>query len=330
MQAEQPPTSAPPFTTPATGLVAVFALLLIEVYLPGMAFEALHYSGFYDWVYGPDAVARAGQHLPPPSPTEPLPGDPDRQRLNLWALAVAFPLQAVAAPILLHLLLRVRPAWLGLTTSRLARNLKSGAVGFVLLTPVVFAVHLAVQALVIRSGAGEVQEHPLTRLAHGGLAGAEWVLLVFSAVIQAPVVEEIIFRGMLQRLFSGYRLGGHTALAAAIAFPLASRWTAITEAIGQGLGAVAAAGAPVLFAAAMVPPFVMVCRGSPSPQGPAVFGTALLFATIHSNWPSPVALFVLALGLGRLASRTGSLAGPILLHSLFNGVSCMQLLMGMA
>ena len=47
---------------------------------------------------------------------------------------------------------------------------------------------------------------------------------------------------------------------------------------------------------------------------------------MHSfAWPSPVALFVLALGLGWLAHRTRSLAGPIVLHGLFNAVSCMLL-----
>jgi len=47
---------------------------------------------------------------------------------------------------------------------------------------------------------------------------------------------------------------------------------------------------------------------------------------VHSfAWLSPVALFVLALGLGWLAYRMRSLAGPIVLHGLFNAVSCAPL-----
>ncbi len=58
----------------------------------------------------------------------------------------------------------------------------------------------------------------------------------------------------------------------------------------------------------------------------AIYGTSLLFAAMHSGvWPSPIALFVLGLGLGWLAYRTRSLVGPILVHALFNGVACLQL-----
>jgi membrane protease YdiL (CAAX protease family) len=42
-------------------------------------------------------------------------------------------------------------------------------------------------------------------------------------------------------------------------------------------------------------------------------------------WPTPVALFVLALGLGALAYRTQSLVGPVVLHGLFNGFNCLVL-----
>ena len=57
-----------------------------------------------------------------------------------------------------------------------------------------------------------------------------------------------------------------------------------------------------------------------------MFASSALFAAVHSfAWPSPVALFVLALGLGWLAHRTRSLVGPIVLHGLFNAVSCVLL-----
>jgi membrane protease YdiL (CAAX protease family) len=75
--------------------------------------------------------------------------------------------------------------------------------------------------------------------------------------------------------------------------------------------------------------YLLVVYRSRTPVGPALFGTSALFGAIHSNvWPSPVALFVLALGLGWLAWRTRSLAGPMLLHGLFNGIACVALLLG--
>ena len=64
---------------------------------------------------------------------------------------------------------------------------------------------------------------------------------------------------------------------------------------------------------------------------PAILGTSVLFAMIHAAvWPSPVALFVLALGLGWLKERTRSLVGPMVLHSLFNAVNCALLIVGLS
>ena len=86
---------------------------------------------------------------------------------------------------------------------------------------------------------------------------------------------------------------------------------------------------PALFVLAMVPFYWSVARRPPRPDSAAVFGTALLFASIHAAvWPTPVPLFVLGLALGTLASRTGSLVGPMVLHGLFNAVTCVMLLVG--
>ena len=50
----------------------------------------------------------------------------------------------------------------------------------------------------------------------------------------------------------------------------------------------------------------------------AIFGSAYLFAVIHSMWPAPVALFPMGLVLGWLSRRTQSLVAPITFHLLFN------------
>jgi membrane protease YdiL (CAAX protease family) len=57
-----------------------------------------------------------------------------------------------------------------------------------------------------------------------------------------------------------------------------------------------------------------------------IYATAMLFGMAHS-WPDPIALFVLGLGLGYLAYRTQTLLGPILLHSLFNAVTYLYLIL---
>jgi membrane protease YdiL (CAAX protease family) len=58
----------------------------------------------------------------------------------------------------------------------------------------------------------------------------------------------------------------------------------------------------------------------------ALYGSSMLFAIFHASvWPTPIALFVLGLGLGWLAYRTQSLVGPMVMHGLFNAVSCLTL-----
>jgi membrane protease YdiL (CAAX protease family) len=61
----------------------------------------------------------------------------------------------------------------------------------------------------------------------------------------------------------------------------------------------------------------------------AVWAGSALFAAFHAQvWPSPVPLFVLALGLGYLYLRTRTLIGPVVVHGLFNAVSAVYLLLG--
>jgi membrane protease YdiL (CAAX protease family) len=53
----------------------------------------------------------------------------------------------------------------------------------------------------------------------------------------------------------------------------------------------------------------------------AIIGTSLLFANFHANvWPTPIPLFLLALGLGWLAFRTQGVVAPIIMHMLFNAI----------
>ena len=61
----------------------------------------------------------------------------------------------------------------------------------------------------------------------------------------------------------------------------------------------------------------------------AIWASSALFAAVHSQvWPSPVPLFVLAIGLGYLYLRTRSLVGPVVVHGMFNAVSAVSLLLG--
>jgi membrane protease YdiL (CAAX protease family) len=110
---------------------------------------------------------------------------------------------------------------------------------------------------------------------------------ILSAVVLAPLFEETIFRGVLQ---------GWLARVSA-------------EILGDG----------------------QEPRPSTSgwlgPETPGVVLASALFAAVHfRQWPTPIPLFILAMVMGSLRRRTGSLLAPIIVHALFNATSTLGML----
>ncbi|HEY7423036.1 MAG TPA: CPBP family intramembrane glutamic endopeptidase [Gemmataceae bacterium] len=251
------------------------------------------------------------------------------KRLGLWINTLAWPFQILTFPLLFSALSSTRLDQLGLTTRRFGRNILAGIAGMLALTPPVFGVYWLVRYLYAEAGEHGVEQHALEIIAGQRLFPAEWVMLIFMAMIAAPFLEELTFRGVLQSWLGTRRWGGHLAMLGALTFAVVSRRKDLLAAWPEGIRSLAMAAMPALFVLGLLPIYLLVCWRSRTPLGPAIFGTSLLFACVHTEvWPTPVPLFVLALGLGILAQRTRSLVGPIVLHSLFNGVSCVQLLMG--
>jgi membrane protease YdiL (CAAX protease family) len=335
---EPPPPSGHSINPPPwTGRDILVALILVYVIWPGLSFQFVTLSGLATRLYDPDAAtlqvpARPGTEAEAETGKDnDRGGDKDilKIRLNLWTHVLAFPLQALTIPVVFYVLGGVPPARIGLTLHRLGRNILSGCGAWLLITPLVFGINIFVTYLTGLLDPRAVQEHALSRLALGGATHVEWALIVFSAVVIAPVIEETVFRGMLQPWFAGFRNGGAAAMAAAFAVAVTMRETQIVEAFRHGGEGLLAALMPAIFVLVLVPFFLSVSRHPPRPDSPAVFGTALLFASVHAAvWPTPVPLFVLGLALGMLAVRTGSLIGSMVLHGLFNSVTCVLLLSG--
>ena len=305
----------------------VLGVFLVWFFWPALVQSTLQAIGFSHWYYGSEFVAAADRED----------GDAELKRqalarMSLWTSALAAPLQALTFPLLFAALSGSRPEQLGLTTRRLGRNALAGLIGVLIFSPVVFGIYWIVRYLCAREGGSGVEKHALEVIAQQRLFPSEWVLLFFTAMLAAPVREELTFRGVLQPWFALRRWGGHATMLGAIsltaALTVSYRGDQLAAAWPQP-AALAAAAMPCLFVLGTVPLYALVCWKSRSPVGPAIFGTSLLFACIHTAvWPTPVPLFVLSLGLGILAQRSGSLVGPIVLHSLFNGISCVQLLFG--
>jgi membrane protease YdiL (CAAX protease family) len=326
MQEEVPSVNVPLRNAPWSASEILLGVFLVWFFWPALTQSTLQAIGFYHWYYGSEFVATAER--------EDGDSSDKRQalaRMSLWPSALAAPLQALTFPLLLAAFGNTRPEQLGLTTRRFGRNVLSGAIGLLILAPIVFGIYSLIRYLYAREGGG-VEKHALEIIAQQRLYPSEWVLLFFTPMLAAPVREELTFRGVLQPWFAVRRWGGHAAMVGAFALTVAltfsSRQAQLVAAWPQP-GAVAASAMPVLFVLGTVPLYALVCWRSRTPVGPAIFGTSLLFACIHTAvWPTPVPLFVLSLGLGILAQRSGSLVGPMVLHSLFNGISCVQLLLG--
>jgi membrane protease YdiL (CAAX protease family) len=336
-----PPEAAPPLDV-AAGAAALPAIdetvpwntaeigVVVALYfgLTVAVMTALYWSGFYQSLYGRGPVDAALNPNQAPNAAEQDPAvQATRLRAGLWAECLSLPLQALAIPLALYRMCGARPAQLGLTAARLGRNAGLGALAGAAVTPPLLAIHLLVIMLYQWAGVAGTHKHPFEQLSVQGLAPLEGVLLVVAAVAAAPLREELLFRGVLQPWLAKNAWGGAAALAAALVFAILAVWNYVAADATKDVRLVAADLAPAFFILALVPAYLVVRRRSRTPAGPAIFAASALFASVHSGyWPAPVALFPLALALGWLAHRTRSLVGPIVLHSLFNAVSCVLLL----
>jgi len=190
-------------------------------------------------------------------------------------------------------------AALGWSRTRLLSDVRLGAVAFLALAPPVYALQLILVQWY-------ESQHPLVEMLQQHPGPRSIIVCWLSAVVVAPIVEEYLFRGLLQgwleRFASdpkdlwGNLLGGPTM-------------------VGPGL--------PADFPPAADP------AGAP-PAGAAywpIFVSAIAFALMHySHGPDWIPLFVLAVGLGYLYRQTHRLAPVVTVHLLLNACSMTVLL----
>ena len=164
--------------------------------------------------------------------------------------------------------LRARPQDFGVVSRGFGRTVLQGAAACALALPVVYGVQ------VIAIQVWHPQSHPVEQAIVANPTGLTALIAAIGAVIVAPIVEEIVFRGIV----------------------LGSLWKAMSPG-SRGLD----------FGANVV--------------------ASLLFAGMHAaQWPAPIPLFALSLGLGEVYRRSGSLVAPIVMHACFNGLSTASLL----
>jgi membrane protease YdiL (CAAX protease family) len=200
-----------------------------------------------------------------------------------------------------------------------------------ILTPPVLVFYAAVLQLFTLLH-WQPDEHPLTQTGAG--TPAEQALFLFQVCVAAPLVEEILFRGVLLpwTIGSRERNVGRPQIAPLVP-GLIRPWLVMVFAVSYAVlvTVVRGKGDPTVFAATLAAGlgviWVSVRRGKRHVRG--VYASAAFFAVVHSTiWPSPLPLFLLGLGLGWLAVRTRGVLAPAIVHGLFNAVSAVIVLRG--
>lgn len=222
---------------------------------------------------------------------------------------------------------------LGLTSNDLGRDLKLGAIAFLAITPVVMTINALAQLVL------NPNKHPLEKMLRAEMSPGLVVLAYLSAVVLAPAVEEILFRGVIQAWLRRLIVAKETP---DLPSPLPDGASAVDlewedPAVSAerprvwwlprlpGLGSDRPPASANPYDAPLSEPF----EGETAAPGRArmadlryvpIVLTSALFAAVHfEQMPAPLAIFPLALVLGLLYERTESLVPSFLLHALFNG-----------
>jgi membrane protease YdiL (CAAX protease family) len=220
---------------------------------------------------------------------------------------------AGAAAVLIGANVLVRPGGLrglGFSLAHVPRGVAVGLVAALLVLPLTFVAGVVTDKFWQVVGLEHPGVHEMLEILGGTTAPSLRVLIYASAILVAPVFEELLFRGHIQTLLvSAFARVQSPAHASDQPAPEPSPQPPPIEPPAQ----------PVLEYAP--PP-----TRAPSPPGPgarwlAIGVTSVLFALVHGAlWMMPP-IFFLSLCLGYLYERTGNLWGPISLHLLFNLVN---------
>jgi membrane protease YdiL (CAAX protease family) len=313
----------------------VLLAFFIELGLPSLVLAVLMQAAFFGVLIGPPPESGASAN--------------ERTSYGVQTLAIASPIILTITLGCLFLLMFLsggsRPHQYGLTWARWPANLGLGLAAFVVTWPVIMGLQELVTLV------DKPTFDPYEQLVKRGLPAWEWPLLAFQLCIAAPLLEETLFRGILQGWLRRASLAGHVALPV-VALSVAGVYSMQPEQSGEDY---AISYGPTVFALALAIGYVywlyrLVRRfdlgadelwawrptdeldylrrqqWADANANLAIYGSAMLFAIAHARaWPAPLPLFPMGLALGWLSRRTQSLIGPIVFHAMFNLTSFIAL-----
>lgn len=221
---------------------------------------------------------------------------------------------------------------LGFGTKKLVGQALLGFAAFLTIAPPVFAIQALVSSVV-------PYKHPVIELLKQDAGIGNLLITTVLAVLVAPLVEEFLFRlvlqGWLQRL-EWFNRGGPQRAAVLAAQNAELIEAMLVDAEPAETGSVDDRSSPenpfASPAALTEEPLSRETVDDPNdvPMRPIlpllgvvpICISSLIFAMLHiGQGAAPIPLFVLALGLGYLYWRTGQLLPCIIVHMLLNGTS---------
>jgi membrane protease YdiL (CAAX protease family) len=232
--------------------------------------------------------------------------------LSVIVLAVALPLLAYRTQASLN--------DFGCSQRELANDVKNGVIGFVMLAPPTYAI----QGLLTTFW--QPSKHPLVEMFKESPNTGLFALLFASAVIVAPLFEEVIFRVILQGYLEKALTAQHRLHDERIS-PVA-----VEQQFASGPGD--RSGNRVddnPYASPRLADQAPIDCDARAPDQPELRGwsawlpigtTSTIFALLHfEHGPDWVPLLVLAAGMGYLYQRTHSILPSLIVHSLLNATS---------
>src|SRR5262249_10881389 len=128
-----------------------------------------------------------------------------------------------------------------------------GITSAVAVIPIVYLI-LYLANWLLRLAIGQSpQEHPITQLMQSHPRALDLVVAGWVAIVAAPILEEILFRGVLQPWFRKHIWGGDIGMAGALFLAVYKRWPEIqTKVYATGWSAVWPELMPAAFVLVMV------------------------------------------------------------------------------
>jgi membrane protease YdiL (CAAX protease family) len=294
----------------------------------------------YLWVAGrrpkkpsaaPRAVALAVADPNPAKSPKPVPDKARQEQESLLQTEVMFLVSVIDSvllvliPLLVRFVSGARLRDLGIGLDGWMRQAALGVGAMLFVAPIIYAVQLVVLQI---WPPDPTNDHPVKKMLEEQFTAGVVYLAIVSAVILAPMLEELMFRAIFQGWLSAWLERSRNARSRRPLQP-----SGPLEALGDdGFAAddwgldVAAAPETNDWEKAQAPSDPSVHQTDRFPWR-AVLLTSLFFATVHlPQWPAPIAIFVLSMALGTVYQRSGSLIASSFMHATFNGLSTIALI----